>query len=156
MQSNPSITRKVENVLNFMQDKRVSFMDLLTYILDGQSSCCSSYRRRVFDDLESTLARIDRYKRGRDILNKWALNLLCRIVDREMRKVKRAFTMKTNEITPEFVEAWSFSGLQSVIEERAPVLCKLLCACVQTRHARKKAKKDPMVVCTLHRCSYPG
>jgi len=156
MQSNPSIARKVEDVLDFMQDKRVSFVDLLTYILDGQSTRCSSYRRRVFDNLESTLTRIDRHKRGRDILNKWALSLLCRIVDREMRKVKRAFTMKTNEITPEFVEAWSFSGLQNVIEERAPILCELLCACVQTRHTRKKAKKDPMVVCTLPCCSYPG
>jgi len=97
-------------------------MDLLVYILDGQSPRCSSYGRRVFVNLESTLTRIARHKRGRDILNKWVLSLLCRIVDREMRKVKRAFTMKTNEITPEFVGAWSFSGLQNVIEERAPIL----------------------------------
>ena len=52
--------RRVEDVLSFMQDKHVSFMDLLTYILDGGGPCRSSYRRRVhFDNLESTLTRID-------------------------------------------------------------------------------------------------
>ena len=156
MESTSLPTQRVEKVLDFMQDKRVSFMDLLIYILDGKGPRCSSYRRRVFDDLESTLARIDQHRRGRVILRKWALGLSCKIVDCEMRKVKRAFTMKTSEITPEFVEAWSFSGLQSVIEVKAPTLCELLRAGVQTKHARKKGKKDPMTVCTFPNYPFPG
>jgi len=156
MQSTASLTPKVENVLDYMQEKRVSFKDLLSYILDGQNPRCSSYRHRVFDDLESTLSKIDRHKRGREILRKWALSLACKIVDREMQKVKRAFTMKTTEITPDFVKAWSFSGLQNVVKEKAPTLCELLCAGVQTGRARNKAKKDPMVICILPHRSFPS
>jgi hypothetical protein len=126
MQSNDSLAQKVERVLNFMQETRLSLMDLLTYILDGKGPRCSPYRRRVFDDLELTLSRIDRHKRGREILRRWALGLSCRVIDREMRKVKRAFTMKTGETTPDSAEAWSFYGLRNVVEEKAPVLCELL------------------------------
>jgi len=156
MQPTASLTQKVENILDYMQEKRVSLKDLLSYILDGQSPRCSSYRRRVFDELESTLARIDRHKRGREILRKWTLSLACKTVDREMRKVKGAFTMKTTEITPDFVEAWSFSGLQNVVKEKAPTLCELLCAGVQTGRARNKGKKDPMVVSIIPRHSFPS
>ena len=92
------------------------------------------------DNLESTLARIDRYKSGQDILNKWALSLLCRIIDREMRKVKRAFTMKTNEITPEFVEAWSFSDLQSVTEESFHLVQTPVC--MRSDETRKEEGKE--------------
>ena len=151
MQSNTLITQKVESVLDLMQGKRVSFRDLLMHVLDGKSSRCSSYRRRLFDDLELMLSRIDQHKRGREILRTWALSLSCKIIDHEMRKVKRAFTMRTSKITPDFVEAWSFSGLRSTVEEKAPILCELLCAGVQTRHTRKKGKKDPMIVCILSR-----
>ena len=60
MESTSLLARRFEDVLSFMQDKHVSFMDLLTYILDGGGPCRSSYRRRVhFDNLESTLTRID-------------------------------------------------------------------------------------------------
>jgi hypothetical protein len=82
--------------------------------------------------------RVDQHKRGRDILKKWTLSLFCKVVDRETRKVKKAFTMKTSEIAPEFVEAWSLSGLQGVVEEESLVLCELLYTGVQTRRARKK------------------
>ena len=30
--------------------------------------------------------------------------------------------MKTSEITPEFIEAWSFSGLRRAVEEKVGVL----------------------------------
>jgi len=156
MQSTPLPVQKVENVLDYMQDKRVSFRDLLFHILDGENPRCSSYRRWVFDNLESILARIDQHKRGRKILGIWALSLMCKIIDREMRKVKKAFTMKTTEITPDFVEAWSFSSLRNVVEEEAPTLCKLLCAGAQTARVRKKGKKDPMVVCSPPRLATPS
>ena len=55
--------------------------------------------------------------------------------------------MKTTDITPDFVEAWSFSGLQNVVKEKAPTLCELLQAGIQTTRARNKGKKDPMAVC---------
>jgi len=49
---------------------------------------------------------------------------LCRIVDHEVRKAKRAFILKTSEITPEVVEAWPFSGLQGAVGEKTPVPCE--------------------------------
>lgn len=85
-----------------------------------------AYRRRIFDDLESTLAMIDRHKRGRDLLRKWTLGLACKVVDREMRKVKTSLTTKATEVTPDFIEAWLFSGFQNVVKENVPVLCELL------------------------------
>ena len=129
---------------------------LLMYVLDSQNPRCSSYRRWVFDDLDSTLSKIDQHKKGQDALRTWAVNLVCKVVDREMQGVKRAFTMKTTEITPDFVEVWSFSTHQNVVEEKAPTLCNLLHACVQMRQVRNKGKKDPMVVRTFPRYSFPG
>lgn len=155
MQSAPITVQKIEKVLSYMQDNRVAFVDVLSYIIDTQSSRCASYRRRVFDDLESILGRIDRRKRGREILRKWTLSSMSKVVDREMRKVKSAFTMKTTEITPDFVEAWSFTSLRNVVKEKAPTLCELLCVGVQTTRARNKRKKDPMVVCAVPRSSSP-
>jgi len=35
IQSTASLTQKVESVLDYMQDKRVTFKDLLSYILGG-------------------------------------------------------------------------------------------------------------------------
>jgi len=102
--------------------KHVAFKDILFYVLDGQSPRCASYQRWVFDDLESTLARIDQYKRGREILRNWSLSPMCKVVDREMRKVKKAFAMKTREITPEFVETWSFSGFREAIKANTPTI----------------------------------
>ena len=154
MQSTPLLAQKVESVLDYMQDKHVSFKDLLFHILDGKNPR-RSYRRWVFDDPESILTRIDQRKRGRKILGIWALNLMYKIVDHEMRKVKKAFTMKTAEITPDFVEAWSFSSLRNVIEE-APTLCKLLSTGAQATRVRKKGKKDPMVVCSPPRLATPS
>jgi hypothetical protein len=149
MQSAPSSIQKIDRVLDYMQTNRVTLKDLLFHVVDNQGHRCTAYRRRVFDDLESILTRIDRYKRGRGILRKWALALMCKTIDREMRKVKKAFTMKTAEITPDFVEGWSFSGLQGVAEENAPTLFELLRAGVQTTRARNKGQKDPMVVSSV-------
>ena len=59
MQSAPITVQKIKKVLSYMQDNRVAFVDVLSYIIDTQSSRCASYRRRVFDDLESILGRID-------------------------------------------------------------------------------------------------
>ena len=112
--------------------------------MDDQGRRCTAYRRWVFDGLESILTRIDRHKRG--ILRMWALTLMCKAIDREMCKVKKAFTMKTAEVTPDFVEGWSFFGLQGVAEENAPTLCELLRVGVQTTHARNKGQRDRMVV----------
>ena len=150
MQSTTFSSQKVENVLDYMKTKHVAFGDVLFYVLDGQSPRCASYRRWVFDDLESTLAQIDQYKRGREILRNWSLNLVCKVVDREMRKVKKVFAMNTREITPEFVEAWSFSGFRDAIKANAPTLCEVLLAGVQTARARNEGKKDPMVVRVFH------
>ena len=146
MQSTSFPAQKIENVLDYMRDMRVPFKDILSYILNEQSDRCKSLRRWIFDDLESTLARIYQYKKGRRILRLWSLDLVCRVVDQEMRKVKKAFTMNTKDITPEFVEAWSFSGFQMVIKENAPTLCEVLLAGIQTARARNEGKKDPMLV----------
>ena len=54
--------------------------------------------------------------------------------------------MKTTGITPDFVGVWSFSGFQNIVRGKAPILCKLLYAGVQTTRARKNGTKDPMVV----------
>ena len=146
MQSTGSPSQKIEEILNHMQKDRVSFVDVLSYILDNDSSRCASYRRRVFDTLESTLTKVNQHKRGREILRRWTLTSMCDSVDREMQKLKRAFTMKTTDITPDFVEAWSFSGLRNIVEEKAPTLCELLHAGIQTPRAKEKGKKDPMAV----------
>ena len=156
MQSTPLSTQKIEDVLDYMKHKHVAFKDVLSYILDDRSSRCSSYRRWMFDDLESILTRIDRYKKGRNTLRSWSLSSTCKIVDREMRKVKQAFAMNTKEITPEFVEAWSFPGFQRAIKEKAPTLCEVLLAGVQTARARNEGKKDPMVVCLFPGCHFSG
>jgi hypothetical protein len=54
--------------------------------------------------------------------------------------------MKAAEITRDFVEGWSLSGLQGVAEEKSPALYKLLHAGVQIAHTRNKGRGDPMVV----------
>ena len=64
-----------------MKEQRVSFMEVLSYIMVGESKRCASYRRRVFDKLESTLEKIDKHKRGREIINRWATDRVCTIVD---------------------------------------------------------------------------
>lgn len=109
------LTQKVEDVLGYIQNNHVTFKDLLSHVLVGQTPRCASYRRWFFADLESILTQIDKCKKGREILRRWTLDLVCEIVDREMRKVTKAFTIKTTAITPGFVEAWSFSSLQSVV-----------------------------------------
>ena len=147
MQSTHLSTQKIEDVLDYTKKKHVAFKDILSYILDDRSSRCSSYRRWMFDDLESILSRIDRYKKGRNTLRAWSLSSMCKIVDWEMRKVKQAFAMNTKEITPEFVEARSFPSFRRSIKEKAPTLCEVLLAGVQTARARNEGKKDPMVVC---------
>jgi hypothetical protein len=140
MQSNSLLAQRVENVLDFMQDKRIFFMDLLIHILDGRGPRCSPYRRHVFDNLESTLTRIDQHKRGRDILKKWALSLFCK-VDREMRKVKRAFTMKTSEITPELVEASGRFPAFKASSRRKPLSCANSCVQVFRRDMQGRRER---------------
>jgi hypothetical protein len=110
MEPTPLLAQKVERVLDCMRDKRVSLTDFLSYVLDTQSPRCASYRRWLFDGLESTLDKVDEHRRGREILRKWSLSLTSRVINREMQKIRIAFTMKTAEITPDFVETWSFSG----------------------------------------------
>ena len=88
MQSTHLSTQKIEDVLDYTKKKHVAFKDILSYILDDRSSRCSSYLRWMFDDLESILSRIDRYKKGRNTLRAWSLSSMCKIVDWEMRKVK--------------------------------------------------------------------
>ena len=61
MQSTTFLPQKVEDVLDFVQDARVFFKDLLAYILDDKGPRCSSYQHRVFDDL---YLRLTRYLRG--------------------------------------------------------------------------------------------
>ena len=139
-------TQKIENVLNYMKKKHVPLKDVLSYILDDPSPRCVAYRRWVFEDLESMLDQIDEYKEGRQILKRWSREFTCKVVDREMQKVQKAFTMTTDGITPEFVETWSFSRLQETIERSAPTLCAILLAGVQTARAKKERKRDPMVV----------
>ena len=146
MQSTPLSTQKIEDVLGDMKKKHVAFKDILSYILDDRSSRCSSHRRWVFDDLESILTRIYRYKKGRNTLRAWTLSSTCKIVDREMHKVKQVFAMNAREITPEFVEAWSLASFQRAIKEKAPTLCEVLLTSVQTARARNEGKMDPMVV----------
>ena len=147
MQSASFSPQKIENVLDYMKNERVPFKDILSYVLNDQTSVrCASLRRWIFDDLESILTKIYQYKRGRKILRDWSLRFTCKVVDREMQKIKKAFTMNTREITPEFVEAWSFSGFQTAIKENAPTLCEVLLAGVQTSRARNEGKKDPMLV----------
>ena len=86
MQSPGLPSQKIEGVLDYMQNNRVSFMDVLFYVLDSDSQRCASYRRRVFDDLESTLTRIDRHRRGREVLRQWTLKSMCEVVNREVQK----------------------------------------------------------------------
>ena len=151
MESTPLASRKIENVLDYMKTKHVSFKDILSYIVGDPSPRCVSYRRWLFDDLEPILDQMVRYDGGRVALRNWSLNFVCKSVAREMEKVKKAFTMKTSEITPEFVETWSFRGFQDVISRNAPTLSRILLAGVQTTRAKKERKKDPMIV-----CSFPG
>ena len=99
MQSTPSSTRKIKGVLDYMQTNRVTLKDVLFHVTDDQGHRCTAYRRWVFNGLELILTWIDRYKRGRGILRKWVLAFMCKVIDREMREVKNAFTMKTAEIT---------------------------------------------------------
>ena len=154
MQSTGFPTHKVEKILKDMKDKHIAFKDILSYVLDSRNPSCASYRRWMFDDLESILARIDQYKRGREILRTWSVSFVCKLVDREMHKVKKALTMKTSEITPVFVEAWSFPTFQDVIGRNAPTLCQVLLAGVQTARAKNERKKDPTVVCAFPNCCY--
>ena len=155
MESTPFPTKKVYDVLDLMRDTRVSFMDVLSCVMNDETPRCAAYRRRVLGDLELIFTWVSRYKSGRATLKKWALDLMCKVVDQEMRKTKQAFTMKTTEITTDFVEAWSFSGLQNTVKENAPTLCELLYAGVQTKRARSKGKKDPMAVCAAFRHFFP-
>jgi hypothetical protein len=148
MEPTPLLARKGEKVLDCMRDKRVSLTDLLSYVLDTQSPRCASYRRWLFDGLESTLARVDERRRGRGTLRKWSLRLTSRVINREMQKIRMALTMKTVELTPDFAETWSFSGLHNVVKHEAPTLSELLCTGIQAKRTRSKGKKDPMVVCT--------
>ena len=146
MQSTPLSTQKIEDVLDDMKKKHVTFKDILSYILDDRSSRCSSYRRWMFDDLESILTRIYRYKKGRNTLRAWSLSSTCKIVDREMHKVEQVFAMNAREITPEFVKAWSLASFQRAIKEKTPTLCKVPLTGVQTARMRNEGKVDPMVV----------
>ena len=68
MQSAALSTQKIEKVLDYMRDNRVTLVDVLSYVMDSKSPRCASYRRRVFDNLESTLVQINQHKRGRELL----------------------------------------------------------------------------------------
>jgi len=149
-------TRKIEDVLDYMKVKHVAFKDVLSYIVGDPNPRCVSYRRWLFDNLESILDQIVQYKGGREVLENWSLSFVCDAVAREMEKVKKAFTTKTSEITPEFVEAWSFPGFQDVVSRNAPILCQVLLAGVQTARAKKERKKDPMVVRSFPRSHFSG
>jgi len=139
-----------------MKTKHVAFKDVLSYIVGDPNPRCVSYRRWMFDNLESLLDQINQHNGGREALRDWSLTLVCKTVTQEMEKVKKAFTMKTSEITPEFVEAWSFPGFQDVVSKNAPTLCQILLAGVETARAKKERKKDPMTVCGFPRSHFSG
>ena len=72
-----------------MKEPRVPLVEILSYIMKGESQRCAAYPRRVFDKLDSTPTRIGKRRRGREIVMGWTMGRLCTVVGRDTWKVKQ-------------------------------------------------------------------
>jgi hypothetical protein len=145
----------IPKVLEFMKSIRVSVSDLLAHITDTNNSACKIHRQRLYDTPENggrlslILDQISASTVGCKQLDTWALKRTCWVVGKEMDGVKAAFSMTVDEVTPEFLTNWSFSGsIEDVIKDSAPTLMKILLEAAQTGRARdNNTIKDPWLVC---------
>jgi len=80
-----------------------------------------------------------------------ALDLICGLVNNEIKAVTKRFKVSMSEITPEYIDFWmldSTSGHSA--KATAPVLMKILTQATETDHAKaKNAKKHSDQVCII-------
>jgi hypothetical protein len=84
-------------------------------------------------------------ERGREMLELWmerhAIDVVCKILDREMDAVKSALHMKLEDITPDYISKWTVETASGVVaQHHAPVLHRLLIRAAQSDKAKARNK----------------
>jgi hypothetical protein len=72
-------------------------------------------------------------KEVRKRLQEWSVDNLCWKIGKEMDGVKQSLKLHSDEVTPEFLDSWSFSdNVQARAITHAPCLRRILLSAAQT------------------------
>jgi hypothetical protein len=141
--------------LKILREGKLSPVDLFLYALNEDIPSNFRYRQGLYWDGGKFNEVLDTLKNscdGSTRLKRWfidsRLDLLHEIIDDEMDSVKKRCTMPLDDISPQYIDNWSFeTHVGAVAINEAPTLFKILLRAAQTQLAAVKNKiKKPDTV----------
>jgi len=82
----------------------------------------------------------------------WGCDVFADIIDSEMDILKENFKLPATDVTPQYVDNWSFeSTIGCTTKQHAPILMQILMRAGQDKKAKERnKKKNPETVCSLY------
>jgi len=133
--------QKIHGVLLLLRGMRLSVLDLVTKILGDRPEYKSwkdgLFKGRGFEFFFDAMARD---KRGSKVIerkfNGTALHMTVKVIEKEMKVVKKLMRMTMNEVTPEFLYAFNLeSDVTRPFTTASPSLQTVLLAATQSPKA---------------------
>jgi hypothetical protein len=136
------------DILGHIREIRKSPLDIFEFSLRETTPDAAKYRGGLFRDrskFTSLLDQLRTHPEGRKVLDDWlrtsGLDIIKQFIEKEIDHVKEAFTMKVDEVTPQFLDEWDFDEtLVSTTKTKAPILFDLLRNTCQSDMALEKNK----------------
>ena len=143
---------KVNTILASLQglrDARISVMDLVFAILDGESSNFYSYRLAFLSDnkrIQDLLDIIWMDKKSKPAFESWfkddGVQYVCKLVSKEMESAKPMLKMNISDVTPQYIEKWDINEIMNPVAAVTPTWTKILYAASEPQKKNDSSNSD--------------
>jgi len=145
-------TSKLNTILTALEalrDARISVMDLLLAILNGNASEFYSYRLAFLCDnrrIKDVLDIIWTDKKSKPAFEYWleddGVQHVCKLISKEMEAAKPMLRMSIKDVTPQFIEQWDVNTIMDPVAAATPTWSKILSAATEPQKKSDACNPD--------------
>ena len=145
-------TSKLDTILTALEslrNARISVMDLLLAILNGNASEFYSYRLAFLCDKRRIIDLLDIIwtdKKSKPAFENWleddGVRHVCKLISKEMEAAKPMLRMNIKDVTPQFIEQWDVNTIMDPVAAATPTWSKILSAATEPQKKSDACNPD--------------